>query len=92
MNKLIKGLNLGFRRNLGKKDRIIRTIISFVIIASWYFGIISGVLGIILGILAIMILGTVAAGKCSINYISNISTVSKDEQEYLTNKGIEFEK
>lgn len=92
MNRFIKGLTYGFSRNLGKKDRIIRAIISISIIASWYLGAISGVLGIVLGVLAIMILGTAASARCSINYMANISTVSKNEQEELSNKGIKFEK
>lgn len=91
MNKLIKGLTCRFDRNLGKKDRIIRAVISIAVVASWSFGIISGVLGIVLGILAIMLLGTAATARCSINYISNISTVSKEEQTHLSNKGIKFE-
>lgn len=91
MNKIINGLTCRFHRNLGKKDRIIRAVISIAVIASWSFGVISGVLGLVLGILAIMILGTVATARCSINYISNISTVSKEEQTHLSNKGIKFE-
>ncbi|WP_430905901.1 YgaP family membrane protein [Maribacter sp. 2-571] len=92
MNRFIKGLTYGFSRNLGKKDRIIRAIISMAIIASWYFGVISGVLGIVSGILAIMVLGTAATARCGINYMANISTVPKHEQEHLSKKGIKFEK
>lgn len=92
MSRLVKGLTYGFSRNLGKKDRIIRAVISVTGLTSCYFGAISWTVGIVLGVLAIMILGTSATARFNIDYIANISTVSKKEQEELKAKGINFEK
>ena len=91
MNRFIKGLSYGFSRNLGKKDRIIRTVIALAVLTSWAFGAISGTFGILLGLLAIMILGTAATARCGVNYWMNTSTVPEQEKIELDKKGITYE-
>lgn len=91
MNRFIKGLSYTFNRNLGKRDRIIRTIVAVLIIASWYNGLISGLIGAFLAILAIMILGTVASSRCGVTYWLEVNTMSQDEKTDLDKKGIAYE-
>lgn len=91
MNRFLKGLSYGFSRNLGKKDRIIRTVIALAVLASWAFGIVSGTIGIILGVLSLMILGTAASARCGVNYWMKNSTISEKERAELDNKGITYE-
>ncbi len=91
MNRFLKGLSYGFSRNLGRNDRIIRTIIALAVLASWAFGAISGTIGIILGVLAIMILGTAASARCGVTYWMNACTISEKEKAQLDAKGIKYE-
>ncbi len=91
MSRFLKGLSYGFGRNLGKNDRIVRTVIALSVLASWAFGAISGTIGIIFGILAIMILGTAASARCGINYWMNTSTIPEEERVELDKKGITYE-
>lgn len=91
MNRFLKGLSYGFSRNLGKNDRIIRTVIALLVLASWAFGAISGTIGIILGVFAIMILGTAASARCGVTYWMNACTISENEKAQLDAKGIKYE-
>jgi len=91
MNRFLKGLSFGFSRNLGNKDRIIRTVIALAVLVSWAFGTISGTIGIILGVLAIMILGTATTARCGVNYWINTSTIPEEERVELDKKGIAYE-
>jgi len=91
MNRFLKGLSYGFSRNLGKKDRAIRMVIALVVLASWAFGAISGTVGIVLGVLAIMILGTAASARCGVTYWMNACTISEKEKTELDKKGITYE-
>lgn len=91
MNRFIKGLSYTFNRNLGKMDRIIRAIIAVILISSWYSGFVSGILGIALVILALMILGTVATSRCGITYWLDANTMSQKEKKELDKKGISYE-
>lgn len=52
------------KKNMGTVDRIIRTLIAVVIGVLFFRGVISGVLGIVLGILAIVFLATSFVGWC----------------------------
>jgi len=91
MKRVFKGLSYTFGRNLGWQDRLIRVIVALAILASWYFGYITGAIGTILGVLALMILGTAAAARCSITYMANGNTMSEAEKAKLRAKGINYE-
>ena len=91
MNRFLKGLSYGFSRNLGKNDRIIRTVIALAVLASWDFRAISVTVGIILGVFAIMILGTAASARCGVTYWMNACTIPEKEKAQLDAKGIKYE-
>ncbi len=91
MKRFFKGLSYTFHRNIGKTDRIIRVVSALVILASWYFGLVAGITGTLLGIFAIMILGTAASARCGVTYWMNANTMSKNEKQELDAKGIKYE-
>ena len=80
MNRFIKGLSYTFKRNIGIKNRVIRTVIAVAVLISWSFGEIGGVVGTVLGVLAIMILGTAAYARCGVTYWMNANTMSEKEK------------
>ena len=90
-NRFLKGLSYGFNRNLGKKDRIIRSIIAISMLISWVLGFIPGTIGIVLGIFSLMILGTALSARCGVTFWLNASTISEKEQLELDKKGIKYE-
>lgn len=92
MNRFFKGLSYTFNRNIGKTDRIIRLVLAVIAIASWYFGLVTGLIGTILGIFALMILGTAATARCGVTYWLDINTMSSKEKKILDRKGILYEK
>lgn len=62
------------KKNLGKTDRIVRLILAVVLAILLFSGVISGTLGWVLGILAIIFLGTSAVSFCPIYYVLGINT------------------
>lgn len=84
--------NKMFQRNLGKNDRIIRLFIGFVVLGAWYFGAIAGTIAIILGVVALMLIGTSAAASCPLNSVANINTITEKEKKELDEKGISYQK
>ena len=62
------------KRNMGAVDRIIRTLIAVVIGVLFYKGVITGTLGVILGIVAIIFLATSLVGWCPLYLPLKIST------------------
>ncbi len=91
MNRFFKGLSYTFNRNLGKADRIIRVILAMFVLVTWCFGIVSGTLGTILGIFALMILGTAATSRCGVTYWLDANTMTKAEKQNLDANGILYE-
>ena len=91
MNRFIKGLSYTFKRNLGMTDRIIRTTIAVALLSSWYFSFVSGIIGTILMILALMIFGTVATSRCGVTYWLNANTMNLEEKKELDKQGIPYE-
>jgi len=69
-----------FQRNLGRTDRIIRLIIGVLALGAWYFGAVAGTIAVIVGIAAIMLIGTSAAA------------MSQKEREENDAKGISYQK
>jgi len=61
-------------RNVGTLDRIIRTFPTVMVAYLYFSGLISGWLGMVLSILALMLLLTSILGSCSIYYFLGVST------------------
>jgi hypothetical protein len=59
---------------MGAVDRVIRTLIALILIALFLKGVITGVLGVVLGILAIVFLATSLVGWCPLYLPFKIST------------------
>ncbi len=91
MNRFINGLSYRFHRNLGNVDKIIRLLVALIMIGSWYFGFVSGILGTALTILAMMILGTVATSRCGVTYWFDANTMNQKEKNECDRKGISYE-
>ena len=91
MNRFIKGFTYTFHRNLGKEDRVIRAFIATLMLAFWCFGLTTGLTGLILGILAFMLLGTVASARCGVTYWFDTNTMQEQEKQSLKTKGINYE-
>ncbi len=64
-------------KNMGTADRVIRTIVALLIGVLLLNETISGTLGIILGLLAIIFLATSAVGSCPLYLPFKISTCKK---------------
>jgi small-conductance mechanosensitive channel len=60
--------------NMGKSDRSIRSIIALVMIALYYYEIISGTLGIVLIVVSLIFLLTSLVGFCPLYAPFGIST------------------
>jgi hypothetical protein len=63
--------------NMGSWDRILRLLITLVIVILLVFGVLKGALAIILGIIAIIFFVTSALGFCPLYVIFGISTKRK---------------
>ena len=62
------------KKNMGAADRIIRTLLAVVIGVLFFKGVIAGLFGVILGILAIIFLATSAVGWCPLYLPFHLST------------------
>jgi hypothetical protein len=81
-----------FQRNLGRYDRIIRFVIGVAALGAWYFGVVAGTIAIVVGVAAIMLIGTSAAASCPLNSVANINTMSQKEKDEMDAKGISYQK
>ena len=66
------------KKNMGQLDKIIRVLIAIVIAALYYFEVISGTLGLVLIILAIIFLLTSLLNFCPLYLPFGISTCKKE--------------
>ena len=66
---------------MGTLDRIIRTLLAFVVILLYLFGLISGITAIILGIIAVIFLLTSFVSFCPLYVPLKISTLRKSDKE-----------
>ena len=62
------------KKNMGAADRVIRTLIAVLIGVLFFKGVITGALGVALGILAIIFLATSLVGWCPLYLPFKIST------------------
>lgn len=67
--------------NMGTADKSIRILLAITIGVLYYFGVISGTLAIILGILAIVFVATSFISFCPFYYPFGISTKKKVAKE-----------
>ena len=91
MNRFIKGLSYTFKRNLGRTDRLIRTIAAVAALIAWYFGATSGIIGTVIAVFGFMILGTAATARCGVTYWMDANTMSDQEKKTLDAKGVQYE-
>lgn len=68
------------KKNMSSADRIIRLIISSIIVALYFLNIVSGTLGIVLLVLAGIFTLTSLIGFCPLYTIFGISTCSEKKQ------------
>jgi len=69
------------KKNMGQADRVIRLIITAIIVILYFTGIISGTLGIILLVLAGILLLTSIIGFCPAYFPFRVKTTSEDKKE-----------
>jgi hypothetical protein len=69
------------KKNMGTLDKIIRTLLAFVVILLYLFGLISGITAIILGIVAVIFLLTSFVSFCPLYVPLKISTLRKSDKE-----------
>ena len=67
------------KKNMGNADRIIRTIIALVIGYLYYTGTLSGTLGIVLVVLAVVFLLTSLISFCPLYTLFGIKTCTTDK-------------
>jgi len=67
------------KKNMGNIDRIIRTLLAILVLILYLTDVISGVLAIILGIIAVIFLLTSAVSFCPLYSIVKISTLKKEK-------------
>ena len=65
------------QKNMGTLDRIVRLVIAMVIVALCLKGVISGVLAVFLGIVALAFAVTAVTGYCMLYVPCKISTAKK---------------
>lgn len=67
------------KKNMGKTDKAVRTLIALVIAALSYFDIITGVLGNVLLVLAIVLLVTSFINFCPLYTLFGMNTRKNEE-------------
>lgn len=68
------------KKNMGTVDRTIRFLAALVIIGLYATGQLTGNTTIVLGIVALLLLGTSLTGFCPIYPLLKISTIKKDQK------------
>lgn len=66
------------KKNMGTADRLVRTLIALAIAVLWATGVISGLVAIILGIIALVFLLTSLTAKCPGYVPLGVSTKGED--------------
>jgi hypothetical protein len=70
-------------KNLGPKDRIVRTVLAIGLAVLAYVGVFGGVAQIVVGVIAAYLLITVLLGACLFYKLAGVDT-SVEAQEYST--------
>ena len=69
------------KANMGTADKTVRIILAIAVAILYYFGVISGTLAVVLGILAIIFVATSFVSFCPLYYPFGISTKRKAAKE-----------
>ena len=69
------------KKNMENADRIVRLIVAVIILALYFTGVISGTLGIILLVVAIIFVLTSSLGFCPLYWFFGIKPGSKKEND-----------
>jgi hypothetical protein len=72
-----RGFPMAIEKNVGTLDRFIRLVVAGVIFFLWYNGTLSGLAGIILGIIALILLVTSLISFCPLFRLFGLSTRKK---------------
>ncbi|MDY0102881.1 MAG: DUF2892 domain-containing protein [Lentimicrobium sp.] len=67
------------KKNIGNTDKLIRLLFALLVAVLYFFGIISGTLAIILGVLALIMVVTSMVSFCGLYTIFGISTCKAKE-------------
>ena len=70
-------------KNLGPKDRIVRTVVAIVLAVLAYVGVFGGVAQIVVGVIAAYLLITALLSACLFYKLAGVDT-SVEAQEYST--------
>ena len=70
-------------KNLGPKDRIVRTVVAIVLAVLAYVGVFGGVAQIVVGVIAAYLLITALLSTCLFYKLAGVDT-SVEAQEYST--------
>ena len=68
------------KKNMGTADRVIRLLVSAIFLYLYFTGTVTGAIGIILLVLAIMFIATSLIGYCGLYKIIGVSTCSTAKQ------------
>jgi hypothetical protein len=63
------------KKNMGTIDRLVRTLLAIVIAVLYFYGEVSGIAAIVLGVIAVAFLATSIVGFCPVNKMLGISTL-----------------
>ena len=65
------------KQNVGRADRIVRFVLAAILAVLYFTGVVSGTLGIVLLVLAIIFAVTAAINFCPIWFLFKVSTQAK---------------
>ncbi len=65
------------KKNMSVADRVIRVIIAIVIAGLYFGGVITGTIAAILGVIAVIFLGTSSVGVCLVYKALGLSTLKE---------------
>ena len=67
------------KQNMGKTDRVLRTVLAVIVIVLYFSKQLSGLAAIILGALALIFLATSLFGFCPLYVLLGISSIKKTD-------------
>jgi hypothetical protein len=67
------------RKNCGTKDRVLRIVVGAMIGVAYLMGYIQGIAALVLGLVALVMIGTGAAGYCALYEPMGIDTREKKD-------------
>ncbi|MDD3743744.1 MAG: DUF2892 domain-containing protein [Lentimicrobiaceae bacterium] len=71
------------KKNIGNTDKLIRLLLALLIAVLYFTNIITGTLAIVLGILALMLVGTSLVSFCGLYTLLGINTCKRPSRESM---------